>query len=776
MSITTMIKIGADTSGATQNLKKLEQNLEKMKNLKDKAKESGKDGTLSKQEEKELKKLGESFDSTYGTYISNLKTQAKALKEEMRRVQTEAHNTSNVQLKASYDAYKKRMEQEKSRIETEIKNVTGMNKAKTTYSEPQQPEEPAKKKFTDSAEFKGFLKNLAAGNGKGALQGGLGMFGNLMGGKLGAIMAPLMKLTAGLGAIVGVYKLMGKGAEASNRRDASAVEVWNSSGIYGNDFQKASKDAASMGAPYNYKGDKILEIQKTFSDIKGTSNPEEMKKDVLATTKAARALGIDPNELAYNTANMSKQTNMKVPEITQLVTNVTETLGATGREEEVTEKLQKLIDIGLENNVILSKEQVESYAKMAKVLQDKGYDAGKSMDLAGSLTDKLSGSKSLESFVMSNANEFGLEGSNGQETMSNVRRALQSKDPAQIAKFLGRMVEGMGGEANVRSMLTGGEGWTEQQVDDAFDISKNMPNQELTQSNKIALGADNYSKSVTGKNDAVGTSWDNLKQKGSRGVAKLKSLFDPAVSGAGDIFTGNETNKPIFNPETEMQTQAGSLGSTLSNAIQSTTSPSPYTPGNLRQANPSDMDSDMLNQIINNLVEKYEKKSGVKSKLRGQGQAFMDASASSGMNVMDLLSIAMNESAGGTSNIAQKKNNFFGYNAIDSNPFYGANGYDTPYTGIMDVANKIGKNYMDKRGQVTMEQIGHGYNFMGQPTGYKYARDDRWHDTNEKHGKEIYKQYLEVRVTGDLTGITPEQFDNFTTKTAEYLKMNKFNK
>ena len=50
----------------------------------------------------------------------------------------------------------------------------------------------------------------------------------------------------------------------------------------------------------------------------------------------------------------------------------------------------------------------------------------------------------------------------------------------------------------------------------------------------------------------------------------------------------------------------------------------------------------------------------------------------------------------GTSAIAMDKNNLFGHGAVDSNPYYGANGYANPQTSIKYHAEKfISNGYLD---------------------------------------------------------------------------------
>ncbi|MGL5352920.1 MAG: glucosaminidase domain-containing protein, partial [Clostridium sp.] len=66
------------------------------------------------------------------------------------------------------------------------------------------------------------------------------------------------------------------------------------------------------------------------------------------------------------------------------------------------------------------------------------------------------------------------------------------------------------------------------------------------------------------------------------------------------------------------------------------------------------------------------------SKLRGIGQALVDAQNTYGVNAVLTLAVAINESAWGMSSISQAKNNLFGIKAFDSSPGLSADTFKTP--------------------------------------------------------------------------------------------------
>jgi len=91
--------------------------------------------------------------------------------------------------------------------------------------------------------------------------------------------------------------------------------------------------------------------------------------------------------------------------------------------------------------------------------------------------------------------------------------------------------------------------------------------------------------------------------------------------------------------------------------------------------------ADELNKYI-------DKNTSSNSKLRGLGQAFKEAEEKYGVNALLMLAVAMNESAGGTSEHALIRNNLFGIKAYDGST--SAATFATPQDSVLDFS----KNYI----------------------------------------------------------------------------------
>ncbi len=112
------------------------------------------------------------------------------------------------------------------------------------------------------------------------------------------------------------------------------------------------------------------------------------------------------------------------------------------------------------------------------------------------------------------------------------------------------------------------------------------------------------------------------------------------------------------------------------------------------------------------------------SKLRGTGQAFINAQNSYGVNALLALGVGINESAWGESSIAHSKNNIFGMNAVDSSPGESANYFKSVGDSIIEFCNYyISKGYADPS---DWRYFGGFLGNKNMGANIKYASDPFW--------------------------------------------------
>lgn len=103
--------------------------------------------------------------------------------------------------------------------------------------------------------------------------------------------------------------------------------------------------------------------------------------------------------------------------------------------------------------------------------------------------------------------------------------------------------------------------------------------------------------------------------------------------------------------------------------------------------------------------------------LSGLGRSFIKAELAYGINAMFLAALAVHESHWGKSDLAQDKNNLYGFGAYDASPYSSALTFATKHDCIMQVARFIREHYIEG-------QFGNGRNIAD--INRSYASDREW--------------------------------------------------
>lgn len=135
-------------------------------------------------------------------------------------------------------------------------------------------------------------------------------------------------------------------------------------------------------------------------------------------------------------------------------------------------------------------------------------------------------------------------------------------------------------------------------------------------------------------------------------------------------------------------------------------------------------------------------RTAVTSKLQNTGDAFVSHQNTYGSNALLMFGLAVNESAWGNSKLAMDKNNLFGHGAVDSNPYYGANGYASPNDSINYHAQYfVSRGYLDP---TDWRYFGPHLGDKNSGMNVKYASDPYW---GEKAASQAYlfSEYFEEK-------------------------------
>ena len=161
-----------------------------------------------------------------------------------------------------------------------------------------------------------------------------------------------------------------------------------------------------------------------------------------------------------------------------------------------------------------------------------------------------------------------------------------------------------------------------------------------------------------------------------------------------------------------------------------------------------DVDIDMELNKSSGLTEKDFKKvlthlpQDTNDVFKDNYKAFYEADKNYNINGIFLASIAIHESAWGTSTIDNDKKNLFGYGAYDNSPYQSAFTFDDYSDGIDTVAKALVKYYLNPAGTKIYDGEKAKGSFYNEPTvecvNEKYATDPNWHKDVFSYMKKLY--------------------------------------
>lgn len=156
-----------------------------------------------------------------------------------------------------------------------------------------------------------------------------------------------------------------------------------------------------------------------------------------------------------------------------------------------------------------------------------------------------------------------------------------------------------------------------------------------------------------------------------------------------------------------------------------------------------------LNESTDLTLEDYQKMlsgnaSDKKHILEENAEVFYNMDKIYHMNGVFLASMAIHESAWGTSTIANDKKNLFGYGAYDSSPYQSSFSFDTYAEGIELVAKALVKYYLNAEGTPIYEgEVAKG-SYYTEPTvasvNTRYASDQNWHNKVYSYMEYLYNR------------------------------------
>lgn len=224
----------------------------------------------------------------------------------------------------------------------------------------------------------------------------------------------------------------------------------------------------------------------------------------------------------------------------------------------------------------------------------------------------------------------------------------------------------------------------------------NVRKQSNNKSTIIDVLTKNYIVQIDGEEKS---GWVKLKTGGFVSAKYITHLKDKSKAEAE--FKTQKKTTPVFTSVVkEKKSAVATTQTSKTETTKSATTPVKVTNVTTGILAPSNVSAQTLENVL------------AGTNLSGIGQALVQVEKQYGINAFFTLAVAKLESGNGNSRIAKDKNNLFGMNAVDSNPYHAAFYYDSKSSSVLDFGNRLYKNYISQ-GLTTLELINTKYSSSG---------------------------------------------------------------
>lgn len=229
------------------------------------------------------------------------------------------------------------------------------------------------------------------------------------------------------------------------------------------------------------------------------------------------------------------------------------------------------------------------------------------------------------------------------------------------------------------------------------------------------------------KSDEIYEGTTRIAQEGRNGIQKIttKKTFDKENNLVKEEQVSAIVTKASLNKIIEIGTKKKEI--------------IPKTKGNLDLKIPLNKPSGFtLEQFKKALTDNKDKN----KVFENNAQYFYYIEEQYNINGIFVAAVGIHESAWGTSKIASKKYNLFGYGAYDSNPYNGAYNFESYSESIDLIARVFTKYYINPAGtKIYDNQLANGKYYNGntlEAVGKRYATDKKWANGVYKHMQYLY--------------------------------------
>lgn len=270
---------------------------------------------------------------------------------------------------------------------------------------------------------------------------------------LGGLFSGLTKGGFAIGVGKAITSYFNQGSRQAANYEKNALDIYNRVGVYGNDFNRARKEASDLGKNYGVDTGQVMGLQDTImrGGFYGNNDLQESSKDMMETSLA---FGINSNTLGSDFAELRKRSfdNISSKDYTDAIGTNVAASGMKGREDEVARSLADITDIITKGKLEVTSSDFEMAASLQAQLarQNPALKGDKAAELVGKMQGGFNAKDTMTLRMFGYGEELGY----GTHGLYEARKRAEQgfSNPEGIASLSRRLSRETHGDTEMQSL------------------------------------------------------------------------------------------------------------------------------------------------------------------------------------------------------------------------------------------------------------------------------------------------------------------------------------
>ena len=287
----------------------------------------------------------------------------------------------------------------------------------------------------------------------------------------------------GIRATRSIFGALNSGYDLMDRDERTAYNVTQKTGDYGSDFTQARKDMENIGKETGRTMSEVAQAASTYETIGGVTNTKNSLQDVQDIEKFSRAYAVDQNQVAAVSGNMNKIGATSEGEQQKFASMLAQSIkeqGMSGRESELVESTNQLAQSVASAKTTVNSTDLTGLMAMQNMFGSMSPQlrGSQGASVLGSMNSNIQNADNGMQILLGRNSEF-----TGPEGMLQLRRQQEKgiSDPQNLSRIL----------TNSEKLAGGNKSYQELILMDKLGISSSVADQLLSK--------DNYNDLKSGK-------------------------------------------------------------------------------------------------------------------------------------------------------------------------------------------------------------------------------------------------------------------------------------